>query len=148
MTFAYRLPDLSCPKFGPSPTPVWSNYSWPVGLLPEMTPWWVLTSFPAYVGKLVKRLAPAHAPPMRPPKSQPLTASLSAPPSSSIAQTTPWPSQAQPYIIFSKNPSSLADVACSPKHCFFQSPAVLNIVFFSSKLRPETSTSFSGVIVA
>ena len=37
------------------------------------------------------------------------------------------------YIIFSKNPSSLADVAWRPKHHLF-----------SSKHRPEASTSFSG----
>ena len=41
------------------------------------------------------------------------------------------------YIIVSKNPSSLADVAWRPKHRFF-----------SSKHRPEASTLFSGEIVA
>ena len=46
----------------------------------------------------------------------------------------PWNLGAEnSYIIFSKNPSSLADVAWRPKHRFF-----------SSKHRPEASTSFSG----
>ena len=38
-----------------------------------------------------------------------------------------------PYIIFTKNPSSLADVPWRPKH-----------PFFSSKRRSEASTLFSG----